>query len=416
MSAIATTTETCCICLEPLLQESQILARMPCGHAMHYLCADPVVKAELKACPLCRSDFGDPNTDSRAMGRILLQALLNAQAQLAGSIAPAAPKIESDCERAHRLKMARIDKERAFLAQHPPRDHSGNFVIFIKTLTGKTITIQSSPSEYVGNVKLAIEAREGIPYDQGVLIFAGRQLEAEHTLSDYNIQVESTLHLVLQLRGGKPVICYAGPENETGLEFTIELKNPAASKFSALWPANYAFMGDVHKIKWEMDYDVKEGLLVDKRPVPYLYYEFLTDPRTICINPEKAYGFSGNYRHLIHELEMVARYEGLDAKNAADFVTYCLPQMREAVYGCYYEDNEVKFAFQVLRDDEIPSILSVNRAVTGFHRFMLLWKRDAEPHKDYEHAMPQQPPRHVLWNVTSATKRCVIEWGSMQVF
>ncbi len=86
---MSATTETCCICLEPLLPESQILARMPCGHSMHYLCADPVVQAELKVCPLCRSDFGNPNTDSQALGRIMLRAIFDARSQLT---APAAPR------------------------------------------------------------------------------------------------------------------------------------------------------------------------------------------------------------------------------------------------------------------------------------------------------------------------------------
>lgn len=78
----------------------------------------------------------------------------------------------------------------------------GQLQIFVKSISGKTRTLTVSRTDTIAQIKAQIRDKEGIAPEEQRLIFAGKNLEDTKTVADYNLTADTTLHLVLRVRGG----------------------------------------------------------------------------------------------------------------------------------------------------------------------------------------------------------------------
>ncbi|KAI0750034.1 hypothetical protein C8Q80DRAFT_1120116 [Daedaleopsis nitida] len=234
-------------------------------------------------------------------------------------------------------------------------NQSTTMQVFLKTLTGKTHAIETSPFSSIHTLKLAVKNKEGIPTNQQFLYFEGRPLESSKRLIDYNIQRESTIHLRPVLRGGKPVI-YLFPHKAIP-HTTISVRLIVQWSFSHTYPVvkPRSLENGMEGVTWSVSAH-PDGSMVSTDTgleLSYLFWEVLSnpaarpspppepidapramglhfevfDPASPFLDPSSPTAVMLPVANLLPYLDSVLKSLTLHTSARNDFITYWLPAL-----------------------------------------------------------------------------------------
>ncbi|KAK0454188.1 uncharacterized protein EV420DRAFT_604625 [Desarmillaria tabescens] len=319
----------------------------------------------------------------------------------------------------------------------PPPSQS--MKIYIKTLTGKTITLFVEPSALVSDLAEKIQDKEGIPLNQQRFIFTGKNIEFERRISDYNIGHESTVHLVLKLRGERPVVYLFTP---LPLNAVVQLSLTKDWSFSATYPSVPIKSSESGQfITWNVsthDDNTMTDMATGAR-VSYLFWEAETNPSLLPSPPTSLLGAADSDRTLPFNplmaeltdsdsvvlptsetapyLDKALTALGLHVEARTSFITYWLPSILK------HEFVALRFLPQTSYEHAAP--LDIEPEPDVVTRVFMLFKRVCKDELDeWEGALSRASEQVEFWRgiigvdcdmMEDEALFRVLEWGGMEV-